>query len=267
MGFSSESPFFGAVPPTVQLPNTPLTGVVVQISFHEVRSIATAEFIANFQEHIRADYPSHKKEKNLVLQLTADGVKSNSNFRSWHFFDLARDWRLSLTTNFIALKTRSYQSRQDFARRTKAVVRALSTTVNPEMMTRIGIRYVDQIHGPRFKQLSRFVRPEILGLYIGDYQQNLSRTQNEIAGKTDVGLVSSRWGLMPANETHEPNLMPPIAEPSWFLDIDVYKDFAQPALFEVDRIETSVIDLATRAYGFFRWMVNDEFLRACGGDI
>ena len=79
--------------------------------------------------------------------------------------------------------------------------------------------------------------------------------------------MSSRWGLIPANEMHKPNLMLQIAEPSWFLDIDVYKNFAQPALFEVDRIETSVVKLAARAYGFFRWVVNDKFLRACGGDI
>ena len=75
MGFSSESPFFGAVPPTVQLPNTPLTGVVVQISFHEVRSIATAEFIANFQEHIRADYPSHKKREKSSFAIDSRRCK------------------------------------------------------------------------------------------------------------------------------------------------------------------------------------------------
>lgn len=26
-----------------------------------------------------------------------------------------------------------------------------------------------------------------------------------------------------------------------------------------------VMDLATRAYGFFRWVVNDDFLKAFGG--
>ena len=221
----------------------------MQISFPEVLSIAKEELIANFQEHIRADYPILEVEQKLIWKITTDGVTPNSNDWNWHFFDLERDWRLSLTTKFIALETRSYQSRQDFASRTRAVVRALSTTINPDMMTRIGVRYVDQMHGSHLEQLSRFVRPEILGLYFGDYQQNLSRTQNEIAGKTDVGLMSSRWGLMPANETHEPYLMPAIAEPSWFLDIDFYNQFTQPEPFDVDGIETHVFKLATRAYG------------------
>lgn len=176
-------------------------------------------------------------------------------------------WReigvLSLTT----MENRSYQNRQNFVRRTGAVARSLSTTIKPDLMRRIGVRYVNQMHGPHLEQLSLFARPEILGLYIGDNQQKFSHTQNAIAGKTDVGSMSSLWGLMPANETHEPNLMPPIAEPSWFLDIDVHKNFSQPALFEVDGMEASVIELATRTYGFFRWVVNDECLRACGGDI
>ena len=59
--------------------------------------------------------------------------------------------------------------------------------------------------------------------------------------------------------------MPAIGIPSWFLDIDVYQEFIEPQAFDSSDIETRVMDLATRSYAFFRWVVNDDFLIACGG--
>lgn len=115
--------------------------------------------------------------------------------------------------------------------------------------------------------MSRYIRPEMLGLYTEDHKESLSRSLNEAAGTTDVGEMISRWGFMPADHTHEQNLMPSIPFPSWFLDVDVYNEFAQPENFEVEKIEDRVTRLATRAYGFFRWAVSDLFLRECGGEI
>ena len=62
MPFSAENPFRGPVPDTVSLPNTPLTGVLVQIVFPEILSIAKADRVADFQELIRADYPLNQQD-------------------------------------------------------------------------------------------------------------------------------------------------------------------------------------------------------------
>lgn len=264
--FSSKNPFVGPVPKTVHLPDTPLTVVLVQVRFPEILSIAKTEFIADFQESIRADYPLHHLDQHPVLELNNNSTRQGME-PNWRFLDKARQWRLSLTTSFVSLETRAYQSRSDFAERTDTIVRALSKTIKPGMTTRIGVRYVDRIHGFQWKKLSHFIRPEILGPYTGDYRDNLSRTLNEIVCKTDVGSMISRWGYMPANQTHEPELMPSISAPSWFLDTDAYHEFAQPEAFDADKIKDRVMKLATRAYGFFRWAVNDEFLKTCGGDI
>lgn len=266
MNFSTENPFVGQVPPTVHLPDTPLTGVLVQVRFPEVFSITKAEFIADFQERIRADYPLHQLEQPPYLELENAKVRQGT-IPLWRFYDAARQWRLSLTTDFVALETRAYQSRLDFTQRADAVLSALSATINPGLITRVGVRYVDRIHSSQWEQLSSFVRPEILGLYKEDYRENLNQTFNEIACKTDVGTMSARWGFMPANQTHEPDLMPPISVPSWFLDIDVYNEFTQLGAFDAEDIKTRITNLAGRAYGFFRWVTNDKFLIACGGEI
>ena len=266
MTYSSENPFVGPVPKTVSLPNTPLTGVLVQVRFPEVLSIAKTEFIANFQERIRVDYPLHELKRDLFLELNNDGIRKGVT-QNWQFLDKSKQWRISLTSSFVSLETRVYQSRLDFIERTDTIMHALSATIKPSMTTRIGVRYVDQIHGSQWENLSRFIRPEILGPYTQDYREYFDHTIHEIACNTDVGSMTSRWGYMPANQTHELELMPPISVPSWFLDVDAYKNFPEPEAFDVDTIRTHVAKLATRAYGFFRWVVNDDFLKACGGDL
>ena len=266
MRFSTENPFVGQIPNSVQLPNAPLTASLVQIRFPDVHSIDKAEFIAEFQESIRDDYPLNHADHISGFELMKDNVRQTTE-KNWRFLDKKKQWRLSLATNFIALETSAYQSHQDFVNRIVTVVNALSETIKPSVMTRIGVRYVNRIHSSQLKELSRFLRPEILGIFTKDDGGQITQTLNQVNVKTDDGSMMSRWGYMPANETHDPDLMPQIAEPSFFLDIDVFNNFTEVQNFEVDEIETRMKKLAKRAYGFFRWTVSNEFLRSCGGDI
>ena len=147
MIISSENPFVGPVPKTVHLPNTPLVSVLVQVRFPEILSIAKTEFIADFRERIRADYPLHKLSQDPFFELNNDGMKMGVT-RNWRFLDKSKQWCVSLTTGFVSLETRFYQSRLDIIERTHTIVHALSATIKPGMTTRIGVRYVDQLHGP-----------------------------------------------------------------------------------------------------------------------
>ena len=266
MSFSTENPFVGPIPSSVQLPNAPLTAALIQIRFPDVHSIDKADFIAEFQECIRADYPLNHADHITGFELMKDNVKQTTE-KNWRFLDKKKKWRLTLATNFIALETSAYKSHQDFIHRIVAVVNALSETIKPGVMTRIGVRYVNRIHSSQLKDITRFVRPEILGIYIKDYRSQFTQTLNQVNVTTDVGSMMSRWGYMPANQTHDLDLMPQIEKPSWFLDIDVFNNFAESQTFEVNEIEARAKKLAKRAYGFFRWTVSTEFLEDCGGEI
>ncbi len=266
MTFSNEDPFNGRVPSTVPLSRTPLSGVLVQIRFPEVLSIAKVDHVAEFQQRIRPQYPLSDQGQSHVLQVGPAGT-NQTVFPNWRFMDADRGWRVSLTTNFIALETKSYANRQDFIERTAAVYRALQTTISPSFVTRIGVRYVDQVHGEFLENLAHLVRPEVLGLSRHPHGHNITRTWSEASAITDVGPMRACWGLMPPNQTHDLDLMPPLEEPCWFLDTDAYQEFADPLNFDSDEVAKRVSELATRSYGFFRWVVNDDFLRACGGVI
>ena len=266
MAFSSQNPFFGSVPESVHLPNSPLTGVLVQVRFPEILSIGKADFIAEFQEGVREAYPFHKLVQEPYWELNNDSIRQG-HIPNWQFNDKDGNWRLSLSTSFVSLGTQAYRNRSEFMERTESILHALSSTVKPSMTLRIGVRCLDRFHGSHLENLSRFLRAEILGAYSGSHKENVSRIFNELACETDVGSMTSRWGFLPANQTHEPDLLPPVLMPSWFLDTDSFKEFTEPAEYDANEILAHVMKLTRRTYGFFRWAVSDEFLRECGGEI
>ena len=274
MSFADRDPFFGDVPGSVHLPKTPLTGVLVQMRFPEVLSISKPAFVADFQEairqtypqHVKQTYPQHVKEDGSQLSFGPDGPQ-RSSIPTWRFLDTARKWRVTLTTDSLSLETRVYLSRDDFADRTSKLAKALQSAINPGYLTRLGIRYVDRIYGDQFANVKEFVRPEILGVFNTTLQDRIDRTISEVHAETDCGKLSSIWGYMPANQTHESSLMPAIAVPSWFFDIDTYQNFKEPIEFSHDGVRERTMQLATRSYGFFRWAVSDEFLKSYGGEL
>lgn len=266
MTFSTENPFHGPIPPSIPLLNSPLATVLMQIRFPAILSVVKTEFVADFQEKIRASYPLYQLDYDTVLELK-DNEISNKSIPNWRFFDLERSWRLSLSTEFLALETHDYRSRTDFLERVDTVISILSQTIQPSFISRIGIRYVDQIYGRLFERLPMYIRPELLCLNTQQICENIGQSQNEAICQTDTGTMILRWGSMPKNQSHEPSVVPPIDSISWFLDIDTFSEYRNLKEFDVDHISKSINNLAKRAYGFFRWTVNDDFLRACGGKV
>lgn len=266
MKFSENNPFSGAVPETVPLPHTPLSGVLAQVRFPEVLSIGNGDFIAGFQERIRKLYPVSHNEQRILLKLSADGTEPKKSSH-WRFFNTDQSWRISLATSFVAIETRAYRSRTEFCDRALEVLEALQEEISPGIMNRLGVRYVDQIAGLQFERITDFVRPQVLGVYDHTHSAQLIRTFSEVNAKADVGSLNIRSGYTPPNHTHEPDLMPPISEPCWFLDVDVFQEYKKPERFEAAEISDRLMKLATRAYGVFRWAVNDDLLRSYGGEV
>ena len=266
MTFSTENPFEGPVPRAVPLPGTPLTAVLAQIRFPEVLSIAKAEFVSGFQEEIRANYPICEQSTEHLFEVHPPAVNQSIS-QNWRFKDSTGLWRATLASGFFALETRNYTSREDFTARVAVLASALSATIEPKMMIRIGIRYVDRIHGDALHQLARFVRPEVLGAYNDSSHENIEQAWTQLTATAKPGKLTARWGYMPRNRTHEPDLMPPIGDPCWFLDTDAYVEFKEPEEFDSTGIEGHLTNLADRSYGFFRWAVSEEFLRHCGGEV
>jgi uncharacterized protein (TIGR04255 family) len=249
-------------PPERPLARAPLVRVIAQLRFPEVLSIERREFVAPFQDSIRAAYPVLRQDHTHGLLLTPAGVGAAKPQVAWRFSDLEGVWRVSLTPGFVALETTRYASRGDFLARLRAVLQALGDHVQPAQLDRIGIRYVDRLTGAPLESISALVRPEVRGLAGTGAAGNMLHSLSETMFESHGARLLARWGCLPPEGTLDPAAIEPIAEPSWILDLDMFSTGAVP--FAIDPVVEQARRYAERIYTVFRWAVTDEFLNRFG---
>lgn len=264
----NNNPFSGPFPEEVPLSRAPLVRVLAQIRFVDVLKIKDEEFIADFQERLRKEYPDFNLEQTSKITMGPSGPQKVEQGKVWRFSNLDGNWRVSLEPNFVALETLKYVSRGDFLERLERVLAAVREHFEPAFARRVGVRYVDRIVDPEFSQVSKLVRNEMLGIVRSDVHEHTEHTISQAIFTAPEGKLNARWGMLPPEGVHDPMVMEPVEGKSWILDIDVFHEFSEErAEFEVGKLTDVAHQLATRAYTFFRWSVTDEFLKAYGREL
>lgn len=263
---SFETPLVGPPPAEVPLKNAPLVRVLAQVRFPLVTSLSNADFIASFQEAIRHDYPILRPEQSRGVVIGPDGAMSTRSTSIWRFQDTEKVWRVSLAPDFLALETTQYGSRNDFLKRFEQVLIALRDLIDPKVIDRLGVRYIDRIVGDNLQDLSTLVRPEVAGIMASPLAEYAFQAISEhmFALPEQPGKLLARWGRIPAGGTVDPAAIDAIDAPSWLLDVDAFIEESNP--FDVDAVLRQARDFAERIYAFFRWAVTEEFLKRYGGE-
>ncbi|RYG17077.1 TIGR04255 family protein, partial [bacterium] len=211
----------------------------------------------------RASYPILRQEHALVVN-AAGGTPIQHT--AWRFNDVEGQWRVSLTPEFVTLETTKYTSRRDLLDRLCAVVKALVTHIDPKVMDRLGVRYIDRVVGAPVEDIARFVRAEVLGIgatkAFGHVQHAVTEALFDASGDAQV---LARWGRIPPGLTVDPAAIEPTSDVSWILDLDMFSTAPKP--FDVESIVGEAGRFAERLYTVFRWAVTDDFLRHYGGDL
>ena len=260
-----------SLPPTeVPLANAPLVRVIGQVGFPLIMSIQSPEFIGPIQEAIRSVYPVLTREMTRGFFVGPGGslplgALPMQQDVTWRFADAREDWkwRVSLTSTFLALETVAYSSRADFLARFRAIIEAMADRIDPKIVERLGLRYIDRIERVTAEEVKALVRPEILGLAGTEMAGAVTQSIHETLFSMEHAQLAVRGGLLPAFTTVDPSAIPPIAHPSWILDIDMFNSESRP--FEVGELMEETQRFAERIYGFFRWAVTPDFLRRYGG--
>ena len=267
MPWSHLSVPFGSEPvEEVLLAEPPLVSVVAQMRFPTIVSIARQDFIGEFQELIRTEYPVLQAEQELNLVFTPAGIASGGEPSPvWRFSSKDGSWQVSLASSFIALSTTSYLDQSDFVARFSRVLMALSSTVAPALYDRLGLRYVDRVvldHD--VTELDALVRDEVRGMAtteLGSAERLHSLT--DAMFRLEDSTLHGRWGLIPPGQAVDPFHGPPVPAPAWILDLDMYRE--QTREFVVAEVAASTKQFADQIYRFFRWAVTPELLRRFGG--
>lgn len=263
------NPFIDAPPAEVPLKDPPLVAVVAQIRFPRRLSITnpSSSFVSEFQELIRGTYRQVEEVKIMNIKVSGAGVDPELKPESlWRFFDKENKWRVSLSPEFISLDTTSYSSRTDFVERLMVLVDALEQALKPDQALRIGIRYLNRLSEDKNQNLKKIIKPEALGTtQLNAFESSKIYLMNDAAFKTKEGEGKMRWGYLPADATHEPELMSPVNYAAWVCDIDSTNE--EILDFNSKKLRPVVSDLAGRAYAMFRSLVTDDFLTIHGGKV
>jgi uncharacterized protein (TIGR04255 family) len=269
MSQPSDDPLFGEVPASVPLTDAPLVRVLAQVRFSKISKISNESYIADFQEALRSQYPHVQADTVQSVELRVSGKEIQHQAVEstvWRFFDPERVIRISLATDFIALETAKYISREDFLERMRVILSALTTSISPPLVERVGFRYVDRLVGQGFLgELSTFIRPELLNVLQPNLAEHIEISMSEIVGKTAEGKLIARYGLAPKGFSHDPEVAPPVDEPSWVLDVDSFSADRASTILEPDSLCAELDKVAARAYAFFRWSITDEFMKRFRG--
>ena len=254
-------------PLEVPLPNAPLVRVIAQVRFPQVLSIEKRDFVAPFQEAIRAQYPVLRAEQTQGLMLSPQGALPTPPVIIWRFEDGQQKWRASLAPDFVAIETTDYESRNDFFDRLETIIVALTEHVGPKTLDRVGVRYIDRVTGDAINDIGKLVRREVLGIVATPAAEHTRHTITEsmfMVPGSGAQLLA-RWGLLAKDTTVDPAAIEPLAEPSWILDLDMFR--AEARSFDPTAVVSDARSYAERIYAFFRWAVTDDFLRLYGGKV
>lgn len=257
------NPFTASVPPEVPLPEAPLVRVVAQVRFPAILSLAEPSRVARFQEIVRGPYPALVREDIQSVEVGSSGMLRVDPSPVYRLSDAASEWRVSLAPSFLALETTAYGSRADFLRRFEVVLEALDTSIQPGVVQRFGMRYIDRIPSRDRRGGAALFREPLASMWSAFDPEAAPAVISQVHFRSGVRQILARFGMLPESATIDPAVLEPISEPSWVLDLDMSR--SDERKFDRAEILADAGEFARRIYSVFRFMVTDEFLRRFGG--
>jgi uncharacterized protein (TIGR04255 family) len=259
-----DDPLSDVVPEEVHLKYAPLISVLAQLRFPAQPQFDQREAVAAFFEALRGTYPVVREEQirgiafqGIQLSDPAKAVEAKA-WTIWRLSDVTNSWRLSLSRDFLTLETSAYLSHGDFIQRWGVILEAFHGALNPAVVDRFGLRYVDRIRSPALSQLPKLIRSEMLGVLGISAASKLLQSYSESIFELAPDRLVARWGQLGANVSYDPGTITPIPEPSWILDLDMFREMTRP--FDPRAIADEANTYAQKIYTFFRWVVTRDFL-------
>ncbi len=251
--------------------SSPLTLALCQVKFARTLSVASASDVAPFQRAIQDDYPilaGGMVEVNIEVVPSGVRLPQGQPADRWQFADLDDNWKVILAPDFLAIETRDYGDFGSFLERLKRALAALMEHINPPLINRIGLRYINEI---RLSGLpwSSVIRPELLGvLAVPPFAENLRQSFQELVFRYDQAYgINIQHGLFPVGTVVRPKPGVEVSDqPFYLLDLDAYWESPTQGgeLPDIESICRRVKEFNRANYRLFRWCVAEEYVSRFG---
>lgn len=254
----------------VHLADAPLARVLAQVQFSRTPSLVSDAGESALAE-LLGRYPVRRRGISQVfsVQIGAGGFSqapAQPGPQVLTFAEAKDRWKVTVTDTSISLETTDYDSRDDFCDRVFEVLRAVVAVELPPVLDRVGLRYIDRLAGDALGRVPAYMAPALVGM-LGAVDPDLTILQSVTQSQIQVDaneLITVNSGLLPPNAVVDATV-PPLAEPSWLLDIDVATIRVDDP-FDPEQITASIRTFAEHAYYFFRFATTDAFLHAHGAE-
>jgi len=235
----------------------PLVEVVCQLRFPPILKISQREPV-EFQDEIRFQYPLFETNKaqvpseflNIVEQFSLP-LQSDTTYS---FRSEDKRWNLSITKDFIALTTSSYERYEQFKQRLEEALEIFERIYKPSFYTRVGLRYQNLIIrsklGIEDKDWSELIAKHIASeLYDPELSSSIQAIVKNLVLKTENGQINLNHGLFTVKEAQKNS-----DEIAYLFDADFYTE----QKMEGNEGAWNVLNQFNQSAGrLFRWSITD----------
>lgn len=160
----------------------PLVHVLAQVRYAPVLTISRS--IPAIQEGLKkAGFPRYAKGEAQNIVFKPGAPPRIDTVERWDFLTRDKKTGVILTPEFVLLQTTAYETFQQFGELLRAVFDVVGTSVEIDIVERLGIRYVDVVRVDEGESFSSYLKPGLVGFPFSEildpeFQQAISTTQS-----------------------------------------------------------------------------------------
>lgn len=170
-----------------KLKQAPLIYVLSQVQFSDILTIAKS--VPDFQEAIRFAYPLFSQEVVQIMQIGPNNLPQQVEQHQWVFSNKDNSAAFILSSASLVFHTTAYTTYSDFISQVTLGLELLSQVVDVNLITRLGLRYVDVITPSTGKSFDSYLVPGLAGHPFSDFVEDRVHFHTEAVEKTSIGQL------------------------------------------------------------------------------
>lgn len=240
-----------------------LKGVILRLDFMgEIK--LSGQFVDNIKIIVSDDFPELELQEQVSLQVqiktdTSEKITKEKRSKAFRFHNITTNNSLTFEPDAITFEMKKYNTYDDFKRIVQKVIQTLETVDPSAKLSRIGLRYINQIsiEGNPFDWTKFIKEPLVSSLNFIEERKELARLMGVIELNRSEYLIRFQYGWF---NSEFPN---PIAKKEFVLDYDCYSinetDISE-VLNQIDSYHIAIKDL-------FKFSTEDVLQEMVEGDI
>lgn len=249
-----------------KLKNQPLKLVIAEFKYTPVLQIE--EYIPKFQDNIRKAYPMMQESAEQVFQVQPNSIKTDL-IKRWSFISADKLNAVDITRERMIYYTSDYPRFEGFSSKCENILDILNNVIEPELSTRIGLRYCDLVVPEDKEKITDLIDSQltfpdtIKKLGVPAYQRNESLVNT----KEGTLAIRSLYGKHNLSFLQDIKVLPvqvnqdPVESERMIVDFDHFWEAGDGIVkFDVSKVIEKLNNLHTISREAF-WTITTEYAK------